>query len=116
MAQIIQNSILLLYKNYKGCKSTYNILIDKKVDICTSKPKWRDKGYIFSQTDWNKIFELPLKSIKESKLQWLQLQILHRIIPANDYLYKLKKVNSPFCTFCTTETENIDHRFLRVLL
>ena len=56
-----------------------------KVDKCISIPKWRVKGYIFSQTDWKKIFELPFKSIK-SKLQWLQFQILHRIIPTNDYL------------------------------
>ena len=67
----------------------------------------------FSQTDWNKIFELPFKYIKESKLQWLQFQILHRIIPTNDYLYKLKKINSPYCTFCKTETENIDHLFFK---
>ena len=113
---IIPNNILLLYKNCKGCKPMYNVLIEKKVDICTSIPKWRDKGYIFSQTDWNKIFELPFKSIKESKLQWLQFQILHRIIPTNDYLYKLKKVNSPLCTFCKTEIENTDHLFLSALL
>ena len=33
----------------------YNIFMiyinRKKVDICTSIPKWRDKGYFFSQTD-----------------------------------------------------------------
>ena len=91
----------------------YNVLIEKKVDISTSIPKWRDKGYIFSQTDWNKIFELPFKSIKESKLQWLQFQILHRIIPTNDYLYKLKKANSPICSFCKIEIENIDHLFFK---
>ena len=46
----------------------------------------------------------------------IQYQILHRIIPTNDYLYKLKKVNSPLCTFCKTEIENTDHLFFKYSL
>ena len=61
--------------------------------------KMERQRLFFSEKDWNKIFQLPFKSIKESKLQWLQFQSLHRIISKNDYLYKLKKVNSPLCTF-----------------
>ena len=49
--QTIPNSISELYKKFKGCKPIYNILIKKKIDICTLIPKWRDKDYIFSQTD-----------------------------------------------------------------
>ena len=72
-----------------------------------SNTKMERQRLCFLQIDWYKIFELHFKSIKESKLQWLQFQILHRIIPINDYLYKLKKVNCPFCTFCKAEIENL---------
>ena len=75
---INSSSISLIYKNCKGCKPMYNILIEKRFIYVLQ--------YQNEETDWNKIFELPFKSIKELKLQWLQFQILHRIIPTNNYL------------------------------
>lgn len=69
----------------------YNLLLDKKRETCTSIPKWRENGHNYAQETWHKIFELPFKSTQESKLHWLQFQILHRIVPTNKYLVKIKK-------------------------
>lgn len=71
-----------------------------------------NKGYNYSQTSWNKLFELPFKSTQDSKLHWLQYQILHRIVPTNKYLFNiLKKAESAVCTFCKIDEESIDHLF-----
>lgn len=88
---IVPNHILLFINTCKGCKPMYNILLDKKREICTSISKWREKGYNYSQTSWSRIFELPFKCTQESKLHWLQYQILHRIVPTNKYLFNIKK-------------------------
>lgn len=75
----IPNSIYLFYKNTKGCKEVYNILIENKREPITSLIKWRDLGYNFTHLEWNRIFCLCFKAVQESKLNWLQFQILHRI-------------------------------------
>lgn len=108
---VIPNHILLFTSNCKGCKRMYNLLLDKKRETCTSIPKWRENGHNYAQETWHKIFELPFKSTQESKLHWLQFQILHRIVPTNKYLFKIKKAESPVCTFCKRDEESIGHLF-----
>ena len=67
--------------------------------------------YFFNELEWNKIFELPFRVTEEAKFQWMQFQILHRIIATNKYLYKLKLIDSPVCSFCKQEVETIEHLF-----
>lgn len=52
----------------------YNELIKKKTEPTTSVYKWIERGFILNNKDWNKIFELPFKTTKESKLQWLHFK------------------------------------------
>jgi hypothetical protein len=73
---IIPKSLKLFYKNSKGCKDMYNILLYNKTEKITSVKKWRENRYTFSDTNWSKIFELPFKTTQESKFHWLQYQIL----------------------------------------
>ena len=58
------------------------------------------------------IFELPYKTSKESKYNWLQFHTFHRLIPTNKYLKKLKLTDSNLCTFCKLEAETIEHLFV----
>lgn len=44
--------------------------------------------FFISRTE-TKYFNFLKNKQKESKLQWLQFQFLHRIIPKNDYLYNI---------------------------
>ena len=87
------------------------IYVSHIVNFTILYSKWKENNVSFSEIDWNKIFELPFKITHESKLQWLQFQILHRIIPTNAYLFKLKITDSPKCTFCKCDIETIDHLF-----
>ena len=64
-----------------------------------------------SKTDWKNIFIFPFRTITETKLKWLQLQIIHRKIPCNNFLFKIKVIDSPICSFCKDDLETIKHRF-----
>lgn len=108
----IPNSISVFYKHKTGCKDMYNIFINEKKGLATCISKWKENNILFTDAVWNKIFELPFKITQESKLQWLQFQILHRIIPTNYYLFRLKLIDSPSCTFCKNDIETIDHLFV----
>lgn len=48
---------------------------------------------------------------KDSKVQWLQYRILHRILPVNYYLKKIKIMHNDICTLCNSESETIEHIF-----
>ena len=105
-------SMAIFYFNKKGCKDMYNVLINRKKETSTSILKWNENGYRFTASEWSKIFELPFKVTQESKLHWLQFQILHRLIPTNQYLHKLKLKTSPTCSFCKNDIESIEHLFI----
>ena len=38
-------------------------------------------------------------------------QLLHRIIPTNSFLHKIKLKNTNLCTFCKIHDETIEHLF-----
>ena len=56
------------------------LIINKQKPV-TSLDKWKEEGTNFTDLEWNQIFELPFKNTPETKIQWLQFQILHRIVP-----------------------------------
>ena len=68
MQPFIPSTIAVFLKNIKGCKDMYNILISKKKEPVKSISKWKDEGFNISDADWCKIFELPYKTSKESKI------------------------------------------------
>ena len=60
---------------------------------------------------WEKIFSLPIAVNCNNKLKDLQFKILHRIFPSYQFLYKVKKVESPKCVFCEIYDESLEHLF-----
>ena len=56
-----------------------------------------------------KNFLLPFKQYTCTKMRWLQFRINHFILTTNSFLYKIGKIQSPFCTFCSRERESIIH-------
>lgn len=75
------------------------------------KKKWEEKGYCFTRNEWNLIYNLPFKCTQETRLQWLQTQLLHRISATNKYLCNCNLINSASCSFCGQLTETINHLF-----
>jgi hypothetical protein len=54
---------------------------------------------------------MPFKITKDTRTQWFQIRILHKIIGTNYYLHKIKYNDNPLCTFCKNENETIEHLF-----
>lgn len=61
--------------------------------------------------NWENIFSLPISLKCNNKLKELQFKILHRIFPVNQFLFKIKKVESPKCFFCEMYDETLEHLF-----
>ena len=63
-----------------------------------------DISYIF-------INKLPFIVTKDPKLCWFQYRLLHRILPTNVLLFKMKIKDTTSCAFCNTEEETLLHLF-----
>ena len=102
-------ALRLVYSVFKGAKLYYNhLLFDNERPNCCAK--WENK---FScEIKWKQVF-YKIQKIKEIKLKWLQLRIVHRIIGTNIVLKQMGEKENEMCTFCGSERENIQHLFWR---
>lgn len=96
-----------LIRSKKGSKDMYNVLV--KNNVCPSGQKKWSELLGDPNIEWNCIFNLPFVVTKNTKLQWLQYRINHYILTTNKLLFKMKIVDDPYCTFCHTENETIEH-------
>lgn len=102
--------IQVITKDKKGCRSIYDIFINKNIQP-TSVAKW-EREFVFDRApEWTKYFSLPFKTTKDSSIIWFQLRLLHRILPTNYLLTKMNIKDNNKCTFCKTETETLKHLF-----
>ena len=104
------NLIQTICKDVKGCRSIYDILVNKDIQP-TSVAKWETNVIFDRAPDWSRYFMLPFRTTKDTSLIWFQLKILHRILPTNYLLTKMNIKNNDKCTFCKTETESLNHLF-----
>lgn len=59
-------SLSIFYKQSKGCKDMYYVLIDNKKKSIRSVKKWTETGFAYTEIEWNNIlnFHLKLKRIQ----------------------------------------------------
>jgi hypothetical protein len=100
----VWNTILCIPK---GASIYYSILtrINTVSKFCT---KWNEK--IGRVLNWKLVFK-KVKSIKEVKLKWFQIRIVHRIIATNIVLAQMNVVADDTCSFCKNVRESIVHLF-----
>ena len=103
---LLPASIHLLIKSKKGGKDFYTILNQNSVKP-TSQYKW-NHVYNIEEKTWKEIYSFPFNLSLGTKMQWFQTRINHRILPTKKYLYNMKYVPSPRCSFCQEE-ETIIH-------
>ena len=77
----------------------------------TSQKTWHRKLYV-DVLPWEKLYMIPFKTTPEVKLRNFQYRILHRILPVNEALFKMKIIQSNLCTFCKSEVETLEHLFV----
>ena len=75
----------------------------------TAKDKWERE--LSTTFDWEKIYNLPIKTTKDTKLKLLQYKISHRRVATNQFLQKIHIKDNSYCTFCNSEVETISHLF-----
>ncbi len=76
----------------------------------------RNMHSLYYIMEWKKYYALPRKITKYVKMQEFQYKVLHRILPTNHRLFKMKKkgipsVESPNCRLCGQD-ETLTHMLL----
>ena len=95
----------------KNVRFVYKDLVNAIISLPTEKfSKW-EKLLNCEITNWSKYFIILKKSCRNSYLQNFQFKLLHRIIPTNSFLHKIKLKNTNLCTFCKIHDETIEHLF-----
>ena len=103
-------SIHLLIESEKEGKDFY-IFLNQNLDKPISQYKW-NCVYKTENKTWKEICFCPFKLSLGTKMQWFQTRINRRISPTDKFLYNMKYVPSPRCSFCQEE-EAIKHMFLQ---
>ena len=80
-----------------------NVMPDK------SHEYWRDKLNLPLDFNWEKIHLLNFRCTIDSKLRSFYFKVFHRCIALNDFLFKIRRKDSPNCTFCNKREETIIH-------
>lgn len=109
----IPQSLLLIKKDNKGCRSIYKAMQDES-QYPNSLQKWQDKLRFITNPSFfqnNTIYDMVYKYTKDPKLIWFQFRINHRIIATNYLLKKMNIINDDSCTFCQNEPETLVHLF-----
>ena len=96
--------------NLTNSKELYKKIIITKISPPSSINKWAEIYPFMEGYDWNRIFLLPYKIIKEPFLQGFQYKVLNRIINCNDKLYTWKIKDNNKCEYCK-HIDTLEHHF-----
>ena len=90
-----------LYDKLLACELLPPPTCEKRLTLCGIESK-----------DLSQVYLLPFKVTKDVKLSMFQYKIIHHILPTNSLLYKMKKVTSPYCSFCPADSQTLWHLFV----
>ena len=96
--------------NNVKCNDLYWSEINNKGQRPTSYFKWESE-YYYATFDWKQINMIPYKCARETSLQSLQYQIIHRFYPCRYYLNIWKKEAENNCLTCG-EIDSLQHYFV----
>ena len=116
---ISQNTrVLLKYESFlskfvvnsKPSRLVYKKLVSKKSESPSpSQQKWLEDINIM--INWKTVYQLSSQCTKSTKLIAFNFKFLHRRLSTNNFLNKIRLVESENCTFCQRETETLVHLF-----
>ena len=75
----------------------------------TAQRRWEADGINFDDC-WQKVYSLPFKVTRSTRLQSLQYRIAHRYFPTKRYLFNVQIAPDPFCDDCG-EVDSLQHYF-----
>ena len=72
--------------------------------------KWeRVVGLHYTDNEWACFSSIANKCTPSTDLRWMQYRIIHRLLPTKLFLFKIKYIDSPKCSFCNESDETIYH-------
>lgn len=92
-------------------KEMYSKIIKLRKESPTALKTYREYFPLLSDREVENMYILPRICTEDMKLKEFQFKILHRYLPTSVLLYKMKKVTSQKCTFCSVYNETICHLF-----
>ena len=95
----------------KTPKYAYTILLQ----TCAPEKKmafWNDIHQDQNQLNWDKIHTNNFKCTINVRIRSFYFKLFHRAITLNNFLYKIKRRDSPNCSFCKNAPENYMHLFV----
>lgn len=106
--QFNENKLIKIISSVsKGARVYYDILLKNEYEPnCCSK--WAQR--LSNEVNWWFTFK-KIQKIKDIKLRWFQLRIVHRILATNVMLQHMGVEVSSNCTFCNSERDSIPHIF-----
>ena len=72
---------------------------------------WNENLPVPVGTNWEKIHNTNFLCTIDTKLRSFYFKIFHKAIALNNFLYKIKRKDSPNCSFCNKENETMVHLF-----
>jgi hypothetical protein len=95
----------------KATTYVYTALVNRKFTFPEKTvSKWcSDIDVEYSVKTWQKINEKQFKCTIETKLRNFYFKLFHRILPCNEFLYRIGVIETDLCTFCEEAIETIYH-------
>ena len=84
----IPQTLVLIIKNKKGCRSIYKAMQDEG-HFPNSLQKWQDELRFITEPDFferNSIYDIIYKFTNDPKITWFQFRINHRTLGTNHLL------------------------------
>ena len=72
---------------------------------------WEKTIIIPAQMNWENVHKINFSCTIETKLRSFYFKLFHKAIALNDFLHKIKRKDSPNCTFCDKHEETVVHLF-----
>ena len=109
---IRSEEVQFLIKEQKPNRHFYWCLVNEKANFPEKLlEKWKISFPTITRTDLQQAFILPYKVTQETKIRNFQFKFLHRILPNNNLLHKMKIKDSNLCVFCKQEIDIVNHMF-----
>ncbi len=109
---VINNKILDLTK-WK-CKDFYWHIINSNIRILSTICQWQKVVTPLKKTDtsfWKSIFRMPFITVRDPRIQTFQYRVIHRIVPCNEWLFKLTVKPSITCEYYF-HSDSLIHLFI----
>ena len=109
------NLLKKISKSTSPNKYLYNIQLNRIASNLIIKPhtKWDQE---INNINWKNVHNIPLRALINTKLRSFQYKYIMRILPNNNFLYKININSTSLCDFCNMNVETYKHLFMECQL